>query len=52
VYTVRLNGEQVTRFANPHAARGLPSAPGAPAFVGIQTHTGNVAFRNIRLRAL
>jgi hypothetical protein len=52
VYTVTLNGTRVTRFENPDPARGLPSAPGAPSFVGLQTHTGHVAFRNIRLRAI
>jgi len=51
-YTVTLNGRQVTRFTNPDPARGAPSVPGAPAFIGLQTHTGRVAFRNIRLRAL
>jgi hypothetical protein len=48
VYTVVLNGVQVTRFVNPDAARGLA----APAFIGIQTHTGNVGFRAIRIRPL
>jgi hypothetical protein len=52
VYTVSLNGAPVTRFVNAHPARGIATAPGAPSFVGIQTHTGNVAFRNIRIRAL
>ncbi len=47
-YTVSLNGVQVTRFENPHQGRGLP----APAYVGVQTHTGRVAFRNIRIRPL
>jgi hypothetical protein len=51
-YTVRLNGVQVTQFNNPHAGRGLPSRPDAPSFVGLQTHIGNVAFRNIQLEAL
>lgn len=50
-YTVLLNGEQVTQFQNPHAGRGLPSAPDSPSFVGLQAHTGRVAFRNIRFRA-
>ena len=45
-----LNGRQVTRYVNTIAGRGLASAPGAPALVGLQTHTGNVAFRNIRIR--
>jgi choline dehydrogenase-like flavoprotein len=51
-YTVRLNGVQVTQFNNPHAGRGLPSVPEAPSFIGLQAHTGNVAFRNIELQAL
>ncbi|MGE5636788.1 MAG: family 16 glycoside hydrolase [Nocardioidaceae bacterium] len=51
-YTVLLNGTQVTQFNNPHAGHGLPSRPDAPSFIGLQAHTGNVAFRNIRLRAL
>lgn len=53
VYTVHLNGKQVTRFVNPNAARGLASTPTAPSFIGLQTHSGgNVAFRNVRIRAL
>lgn len=51
-YTVSLNGVQVTAFTNPHAGRGLPSAPGAPSFIGLQTHTGRVSFRDIRVKAL
>jgi hypothetical protein len=51
-YTVKLNGAQVTQFDNPHAGRGLPSRPDAPSFIGLQTHTGAVAFRNIELEAL
>lgn len=47
VYTVFLNGTQTTRFENHDATRGNAS----PAFIGMQTHTGNVAFRNIRVRA-
>ena len=39
---------QTTRFENTDSGRGDPVG----AFVGIQTHTGNVGFRNIRLRAL
>jgi hypothetical protein len=49
---VRLNGVQVTQFNNPYAGRGLPSMPEAPSFIGLQAHTGNVAFRNIELQAL
>jgi choline dehydrogenase-like flavoprotein len=51
-YTVQLNGTQVTQFNNPHAGRGLPSRPDASSFIGLQAHTGNVAFRNIELQAL
>jgi hypothetical protein len=47
-YTVRLNGKQVTRYVNADVSRGNPS----PAYVGLQTHTGHVAFRNIRLRSV
>lgn len=32
-----------------HPDRALPGAPGAPRFVGLQTHTGAVMFRNVRL---
>jgi hypothetical protein len=48
VYTVVLNGTQVTRFVNSDPARGIAT----PAHIGIQTHSGNVAFRKIRIRAL
>lgn len=48
VYTVTLNGTQTTHFENRDASRGAPS----PAYFGMQTHTGRVAFRNIRIRAL
>ena len=53
-YTVLLNGTKVSQFQNPHAGRGLPSAPGAPSFIGLQTHGGQsrVAFRKIRIKAL
>jgi hypothetical protein len=51
-YTVFLNGNQVTVFNNPHVGRGLPSSPGAPSFVGLQTHTGRVSFRDIRVKPL
>ncbi|MEO8701434.1 MAG: DUF1080 domain-containing protein [Kofleriaceae bacterium] len=48
VYEVFLNGAQTTRFENLGDARGVAT----PAFVGIQTHSGNVAFRDIRVRSL
>ena len=51
-YTVLLNGTQVSQFTNPHAGRGLPSTPQAPSFIGLQAHSGRVAFRNVRIKAL
>lgn len=51
-YTIFLNGEQVCVFQNPYPSRGLPSTQGAPSFIGLQTHTGRVAFRNIRIKAI
>ena len=50
-YSVVLNGAQVTRFDNPHPGRGVQSGPNAPSFVGLQAHTGGVAFRNLELEA-
>jgi hypothetical protein len=57
-YTVSLNGVQVTTFAftvgsDPlHPDRGLPSTVGDPRFIGLQAHTGRVAFRKIQIRSL
>ena len=51
-FAVQLNGVQVTQFNNPHDGRGLPSTPDVPSFIGLQAHTGNVAFRNIQIEAL
>ena len=57
-YTVTLNGVQVTQFAFVpgsdalHPDRGLPSTNAIPRFVGLQTHSGSVAFRNIQIMAL
>jgi choline dehydrogenase-like flavoprotein len=50
-YRIFLNGDQVCVFDNPYPGRGLPSTPAAPTYVGLQTHTGRVAFRNIRYMA-
>ena len=56
-YTVLLNGAQVTSFAftagsdAAHPDRGLPSTAAVPRFVGVQTHTGRVAFRRIQIKA-
>ena len=51
-YTVFLNGEQVCLFNNPYPDRGLPTTPSVPTFIGLQTHTGRVAFRNIRIKRI
>jgi hypothetical protein len=54
--TVRIDGAQVTdlTFAGDlaHPDRAKPTAPGAPRFVGLQSDTGAVAFRHVRLRSL
>jgi len=52
VYTVLLNGQQVSRFTNTLPERGLPGTEMTPAFVGLQTHSGSPRFRNIRIRPL
>ena len=57
-YTVILNGQQITTFtfivgSDPaHPDRGLPTTAGDPGFIGLQTHTGRVAFRKIQIRPL
>jgi hypothetical protein len=52
-YEVMLNGRPVTEFVNTDAGRGLPSAPGAPSFIGVQVAPGSrVAFRDIFIKAL
>jgi hypothetical protein len=49
-YVVRLNGQETTRFSNVDAYRGKPlGADPQSGFVGLQAHTGRVAFRNIRV---
>ncbi|MGI9100551.1 MAG: family 16 glycoside hydrolase [Solirubrobacteraceae bacterium] len=52
VYDVLLNGSHVTHFVNPDANRGLPSTAAIPSFIGLQTHTGRVGFRDIQIKAL
>ena len=50
-YKVSLNGMEVTVFNfvagsdAAHPERGLPSTNVMPRFIGLQTHTGRVAFR-------
>jgi hypothetical protein len=51
-YTVFLNGVKVSELQNPDPKRGLPSTGDEPTYIGLQTHTGRVAFRNIRMSAL
>jgi hypothetical protein len=57
-YTVALNGVQVTTFTFVpgsdalHPDRGLPSTNAVPRFIGLQTHTGRVAFRHIQIMAV
>jgi hypothetical protein len=57
-YTVALNGTPITTFtfvvgSDPlHPDRGLPTASGSPRFIGLQTHTGRVAFRKIQIKPL
>ena len=57
VYTVKLNGDVVCVFNNAgiYPTRGLPSAPGAPAHIGLQCYAdpnSRVAFRKIRIQPL
>jgi choline dehydrogenase-like flavoprotein len=50
-YTAVLNGLQTSTFTNTDAFRGKPaSADPASGYVGIQSHTGRVVFRNIRIK--
>ena len=50
VYTVTLNGQKTTSFTNTDSYRGkAPAADPASGFIGLQSHTGRVAFRNIRI---
>jgi hypothetical protein len=57
-YSVRLNGINVTNFTfvagsdAAHPDRGLPTTNAVPRFVGLQTHTGRLAFRRIQIKAL
>ena len=52
-YRVDLNGHQTTLFVNIDPTRGRPAARDPDSgYVGIQSHTGHVAFRHIRLAML
>jgi hypothetical protein len=51
-YTVTVNGRQTSRFTNtffPTRGQAPPANP-ASGYVGIQAHTGRVAFRHIRIQ--
>ena len=48
-FTVFLNGQEKTDFANTDLNRGQPTADFR--FVGLQTHTGHVLFRKIQIKA-
>jgi 3-keto-disaccharide hydrolase/GMC oxidoreductase len=52
LYIVRLNGQEATRFQRSNSDnRGKPpSVDPNSGFIGVQTHTGNVAFANIRIK--
>ena len=50
-YDVRLNGSQTSHFSNNDATRGLPAnMDPLSGYVGVQTHTGSVSFRAIRIQ--
>jgi len=52
-YIVRLNGQEATRFRRSptDTVRGNPpSVDPNSGFIGLQTHTGNVAFANVRIK--
>jgi hypothetical protein len=54
-YTVRLNGQETTIFIrhNSDTFRGNPpSIDPVSGFIGLQSHTGTVAFANVRIRTL
>ena len=52
-YGVTLNGVRTTEFVNLDEARGQSSAENpASGYVGLQAHSGRVAFRNIRVKPL
>jgi choline dehydrogenase-like flavoprotein len=57
-YTVTLNGTLVTDFTfvpgsdAAHPDRGLATTIAVPRYIGLQTHTGRVAFRKIQIKAI
>ncbi|PWT75390.1 MAG: hypothetical protein C5B46_02655 [Proteobacteria bacterium] len=55
-FLVEMNGELINRFqfrGDPCSPRrGLPSTPRQPRFIGLQSHTGVLHFRNISWKSL
>jgi hypothetical protein len=54
-YIVRLNGQEATRFrrsATDTIRGNPPSVDPKSGFIGLQAHTGNIAFANIRIKTL
>lgn len=56
-YSVKLNGDPVCDFDNTnlYAGRGLPSQPGAPAYIGLQVYArpdSLLRFRRIQIRSI
>ena len=50
-YAVRLDGQQVTTFTSTDTFRGKSASDDPHAgYIGLQSHTGRVAYRNIRIR--
>jgi 3-keto-disaccharide hydrolase/GMC oxidoreductase len=51
-YTVSLNGQRTTSFTNTDTFRGQsPELYPHSGYIGLQSHSGNVAFRSIRILA-
>jgi choline dehydrogenase-like flavoprotein len=49
-YTVRLNDSQTTTFTNMDTFRGkTPASDPQSGYIGLQIHSGRVAFRNVRI---
>ncbi|MCY7278140.1 MAG: DUF1080 domain-containing protein [Phormidesmis sp. CAN_BIN44] len=54
-YIVRLNGQETTRFlrsATDTVRGNPPSVDPNSGYIGLQTHTGNIAFANVRIKTL
>jgi len=52
-YTVRLNGQQTTKFTNTDLFKGKSNITDPDSgYVGVQSHTGRLKFRNIQIMVL